>query len=123
MLHHGIAHFDGSADVNHGDAGRLRKLHWARHQSDPRATLGGSLGECVTHLSAGTVGDETHRVERLLGRACGDQHRLSLKILPLQAQASNNIGDSLRFGQAARAGCSASQQAFLRLDDQVAATL
>ena len=86
-----------------------------------RATLASGLCKCIAHFPTGAVGDEPNRIERLLGRTGRDQHCFPFEIPPLQGQACDHVGDALGLGQAAWPRCPASQQAFLRLDDQVAA--
>ena len=79
------------------------KLHRAGNQNHTRATLGRGFGECVAHLAAGAVGDEAHRVERLLRGAGGDQNGFAFEILG-GARPSPATISAIRSGSARRPG-------------------
>ena len=64
------------------DPTRRRQVHRAGDQDHARAASDRSLGQRVAHLAARPIGDEAHRIERLLRGAGGDQHRLAFQVPP-----------------------------------------
>ncbi len=76
----GVVHFESGAHVHHAHAVRLRQLHRARYQDYFARRAGGRFGQRITHLAAGTVGNEAHRIERLLRGTGGDENSLAFQI-------------------------------------------
>ncbi len=81
MIHHRLAHFDRGLHLNHFHPARRGQIHRTGNQHHARAPRRGLFGQRVSHLAAGPVGDVAHRVQRLLRRSGGDQHRLAFQIL------------------------------------------
>ncbi len=62
---------------------RRRQRGRSAHQRHLRAAPQCGFGQGISHLSAGAISQEAHRVNRLIGRSGGDQNVLALQVLAL----------------------------------------
>src|SRR6185369_11909452 len=72
-----LGHLPGGLDIDPLHARRRFKRDRARHQSDPGTPLGCGRGNGETLSSRRAIGDHPDRVDRLVGRARGDQDVLA----------------------------------------------
>ncbi len=71
------------------DAGRIGQVHRPAHQRHLGAGARRRRGNGVALLAGRAVGDIAHRIDRLVGRAGGDQHALAFKRLRLRRRAAS----------------------------------
>ena len=69
----GGEHRPCALDMNDFHAGRIGQLDGPGHQRDGRACIRRGAGDGVTLLAGRAVGEIAHRVDRLVGRARGDE--------------------------------------------------
>ena len=99
---HRVLHLLGAYHVDALHIARRGQLHWAGNQRDIAAGVAGGFGQGET-LTAGTaIADETHRIEKLAGRAGGDQHLDARQRLPRSRRRHNHFGDFRRLGHSPR---------------------
>ena len=72
-------HVAGRLHGHHFHAGGRGKGHRPRHEHHPRAGGRGGLGDGVTHLARGIVGDVAHRIDGLHRGARRHEHRAASK--------------------------------------------
>ena len=72
-------HIAGRLHGHHFHAGGRGKGHRPRHEHHPRAGGRGGLGDGVTHLARGIVGDVAHRIDGLHRGARRHEHRAAGK--------------------------------------------
>ena len=70
-------HFARGFHMRHRDAGGIVEIDRTRDQDDISAGGLRGRGNGETLLAGGAVGDVAHRIDRLVGRACGDEDALA----------------------------------------------
>ena len=112
-----VGHLLGGLDVDAVDAGGRFERHRPGDQRHSRAGLGGGGGDREALPARRAIGDDPHRIDRLVGRPGGDED-----VLARESSLAEEVGraesiDILRLGQAARAEFAARHLAFGGLDD------
>ncbi len=121
VLHHGIPHFDGGLDVDDLNTLWRRDVYRTGDEDNASAPSRGCFCNGIAHLAAGTVRDEADRIERFLSGTRSDQHGLAFEILHAVLRPDDSVGNDAGFGEPAGAFCSAGEQAFRGLYDDVTA--
>ena len=102
-------HIAGRLHGHHFHAGGRGKGHRPRHEHHPRAGGRGGLGDGVTHLARGIVGDVAHRIDGLHRGARRHEHRAASK------RARGHRGRTIGHGGRQRGVGSGSSREILRL--------
>ena len=79
--HDRLVHFDRTIHVDSFDTGWGLEIDRTADQDHPRARHRRRPGHGEAHFPAAVVADEAHRIERLAGRAGGNQHGQSLQVM------------------------------------------
>ena len=107
--------------TNQFDAQRRRQGHRAGNQNYMSPASRGGIGDGVAHLSAGTIGDEAHRVKRLLGWSGRDQDMFAFEVALGSRYAVHCFGDAVGIRQASGADGAAGEPSFVGVDENVTA--
>ena len=115
-----LGHLLGGLDIDAIDPRRRGKRHRPGDQGHARAGLGGGGGDGEALPARRAVGDHAHRIDRLVGRAGGDEDVLAGErhLPPSSPFELSQSDDRFRLGQAARAELAARHLAFVGLDDR-----
>ena len=90
--------------MNHSYAWRIGKLHRSGYERDACSQFSGRAGNGVALLPRGPIGDVTHGINRLMGRAAGDDNMASgqrADRLGVREKVRDGCGDLQRLGHPA----------------------
>ena len=95
MLKHGRFHLISSVNAHNFSFFGRRNGGWSRDQNYPRAATESRLGDGISHLAAGAVGEIANWINRFMRRAGGDEHGFAGQVLPdteyLQSRGNNRL--------------------------------
>ena len=118
---HRVRHVAGAFHVHDLHVHRGCQIRAAGHQGDVRAQIAGGSRQRVTHLAAGVVRDEAHRIQGFARGSRGDDDLFPGEPAIAFHQAADRVADHGRLGHAAFAGIAAGQVAGIAVEDMDAA--
>ena len=97
--------------------GRRLQCRGAADENDLRAASDGGFGQGISHLAAGTVADEAHRIDRLVGWSGGDENGLAFQVLLDAQHGERGFDDLFGFGETSGADHAAREISAAGFDD------